>query len=221
MSVNTEKKQGENSADEIACRKADLRKQMKKILSDIYSSGLHEEKSSAAADRFFSGNLYRDCACVFAFVSFGTEISTLSLLEKILADGKKTAVPVCRNGNLVFKWLENARPLESQLEKGSFGILEPLDSLKEADVLPEKTVLLMPGLAFSENGGRLGRGKAFYDKFLADKDSADGGFTAVCGFCFDEQIIEDVPVCSTDRMVTHIVSDKRFVNCSSMRANKK
>ena len=220
MSINTKKMQDENSADEIACRKADLRKQMKKILSDIHTGGLHEEKSRAAADRFFSSNLYKDCDSVFAFVSFGTEISTLSLLEKLLADGKKTAVPVCRNGNLVFKRLENARPLDAQLEKGSFDILEPLESLEEAEVLPEKTVLLMPGLAFSENGGRLGRGKAFYDKFLADKLSADGGFTAVCGFCFDEQIIEDVPVCSTDRMVTHIVSDKRFVNCSHVRNNK-
>ena len=69
MSINTEKKQDENSADEIACRKADLRKQMKKILSDIHTGGLHEEKSRAAADRFFSSNLYKDCDSVFAFVS--------------------------------------------------------------------------------------------------------------------------------------------------------
>ena len=71
-----------------------------------------------------------------------------------------------------------------ELMRGTFGILSPA-----ADA-PERPwdIVLVPGIAFDRAGGRLGRGRGFYDRFLARHSDA----TRV-GICFDEQLVANVP----------------------------
>ena len=69
---------------------------------------------------------------------------------------------------------------------GEFGILEPADASPEVP-LGEIDAFICPGLAFDQNGGRLGRGRGFYDRVLAN---ARPGALKI-GICFDLQIVPD------------------------------
>jgi 5-formyltetrahydrofolate cyclo-ligase len=72
---------------------------------------------------------------------------------------------------------------------GAFGILEPPVS---SAIIPlnQLDFVLVPGVAFDLSGRRLGRGKGFYDRLLANVNSSD---CIKCGIAADEQIVAGIP----------------------------
>src|SRR5262249_55537497 len=65
-------------------------------------------------------------------------------------------------------------------------------------------LVLVPGLGFSAQGFRVGRGMGFYDRFLAQRD-----FHGVsCGLAFEEQVVESVPTDDHDVCVSMLVTDR-------------
>lgn len=95
--------------------------------------------------------------------------------------GKKIALPVVQGDQLSTRWVSDP----SELQPGAFGILEPPPDAPPA--APRFDIILVPGLAFDLRGGRLGRGKGFYDRFLS---TAEG---LRVGLCFDDQIVPRIP----------------------------
>ncbi|WP_411827661.1 5-formyltetrahydrofolate cyclo-ligase [Luteolibacter sp. AS25] len=77
--------------------------------------------------------------------------------------------------------------LKEDLEFGAFGILEPKEGLREYDA-SQIDLFLCPGLGFDVRGGRIGRGRGFYDRVLS---KARAGALKV-GVCFGFQLVEDV-----------------------------
>lgn len=75
----------------------------------------------------------------------------------------------------------------STMSLGSYGIMEPDDAIP---VSPgEIDAMVVPGVAFTESGLRLGRGKGFYDKYMSHPD-----FRALkLGVCYPVQIVGEVP----------------------------
>ena len=65
---------------------------------------------------------------------------------------------------------------------------------------PEDAVIIVPGIAFDNNGCRLGRGKGYYDRFLAGLVK-----NYKIGICFPWQIIENVPTDSHDVCVNEVI----------------
>ncbi len=74
----------------------------------------------------------------------------------------------------------------AELFPGAFGILEPAGDSPEAGIM-EIDAFICPGLAFDQNGGRLGRGRGFYDRMLA---LARPGALKI-GICFGSQLVPD------------------------------
>lgn len=72
------------------------------------------------------------------------------------------------------------------LQKGPFGILEPTGKSKAR--IGEIDLAIIPGVAFTIDGKRLGRGKGYYDRLLALKRESPFGL----GLAFSEQIVEDI-----------------------------
>ena len=83
-----------------------------------------------------------------------------------------------------------------------FGIREPIGEAYEGEI----DVIVMPLLAVDERGNRLGYGGGYYDRFLKKYQGA----TRVA-YCYDFQILKDVPTESWDEKVDLIVTDKRII----------
>lgn len=106
------------------------------------------------------------------------------------------------NGTLDFilSYRKNLKPLKS------FGktIMQPPVGEK---VVPD--LILIPGLAFSEKGERLGRGKGCFDKYLTDYKGLK------VGLCFDLQIKPIIPTEENDVKMDVVVTDKRIYKSST------
>ena len=86
------------------------------------------------------------------------------------------------------------------LAEGTFGIMEPQSG--EPIESRKIDVMVVPGVAFTPSGDRLGRGKGFYDRYLSRE-----GFRAYCvGVCYPHQVVDELPVEPHDRRMDEVVS---------------
>lgn len=85
---------------------------------------------------------------------------------------------------------------------GKYDILEPNTDLPEVTSLPNDTICLVPGLAFTQDGKRLGRGKGYYDKLLAKYPAL-----IPVGLSWQSQIVPHLPTTQYDVPITHIVTE--------------
>jgi 5-formyltetrahydrofolate cyclo-ligase len=74
----------------------------------------------------------------------------------------------------------------------------------------------MPGLAFDERGGRLGRGGGHYDRFLREARRQGGGIVALA-MAFELQIVADVPREAHDELVDGVVTEARVIGITALR----
>ena len=83
---------------------------------------------------------------------------------------------------------------------GAFGISEPQGEVPVA--AEEIDLMVVPGVAFTRAGDRLGRGKGYYDRYLSRE-----GFRAYCvGVCYEHQVVDELPVEPHDRRMDEVVS---------------
>ena len=84
------------------------------------------------------------------------------------------------------------------MEQGSFNIMEPTgDSIDDPAILD---LIIVPGVAFDRHGNRCGRGKGFYDRFLAKTQAT------TIAVCFDCQLVDELPVEPHDVPAHYVVS---------------
>jgi len=116
---------------------------------------------------------------------------------------KRIALPRVLGEDLQFHWVAS----RAELQPGRFGILEPAADAPIAG--NDFDLILVPGLAFDLRGGRLGRGKGFYDRFL----STACGLRA--GVCFEDQIEGEVPVEPHDLRMDFVITPSAISRCGS------
>lgn len=155
---------------------------------------------------------YRDAKTILTYVSKDEETDTLMLIKTALDDGKKVAVPKCVDGTRLmdFYYISDME----QLEKSSFGVLEPKTGLceKMTDGF-EESICIVPGMAFDSSGFRLGYGKGYYDRFLS-------GYSGVTiGICYSDCVLWRLPKGKFDRPVQLLITD-RFLR-SIIKAEKR
>ena len=139
-------------------------------------------KSEKLGELFLASEAYRQAKTIYGYLPYNQEVRTVAMLEQALADGKRVAVPKCYGEEMRFIYLDDL----SKVEKGYCGIPEPVEDGPVAD---DKTALvLMPGLAFTKEGLRMGYGGGFYDKFLAAEPEHP-----TLALCYDFQMVEHIP----------------------------
>lgn len=171
--------------------------------------------SAAIADRIVKLEIYRQAETVLGYMNFGAEFGSELWIAQVLADGKRLALPrVNRHTNqLDMYWVDD---LENQLEPGLWGIREPVvERCERLGALNEVEFALLPGVAFTREGTRLGYGGGFYDKLLARQ----GGGTqahrpALAAAAFALQIVEAIPQEATDVEVEWIITEQETIACS-------
>ena len=161
--------------------KKELRKKIRE-----QKRAMTEEQILAASARlgelFLACEQYKAAKTIYGYLPYNQEVRTVPMLEQAMKDGKRVAVPKCYGEEMRFIYMDDL----GKVEKGYANIPEPIADEPVAD---DKTALvLMPGMAFTTDGKRMGYGGGFYDKFLA----AEPDHPTVA-LCYDFQMVEDLP----------------------------
>jgi 5-formyltetrahydrofolate cyclo-ligase len=152
--------------------------------------------AETTARHLLSWEPVRRAATVAAYVSVGREPGTGLLLDLLLEAGKRVLLPVLQpDGDL--DWAAYDGP--AGLVSAGRGLLEPTGARLGVEALASADVVLVPGLAVSARGERLGRGGGSYDRALARVPTG----TPVALLLNDDEVGVDVPVEPHDRPVTH------------------
>ena len=161
--------------------KATLRREIRDLKRAMSEEEI-SQRSAALGEQFAASQLYRDAKTIYGYLPYNQEVRTIPMLERALADGKKVAVPKVYGDTMKFIYLEDM----TQVEKGYAGIPEPIANEPVAD--DKEALVLMPGLAFTRNGDRMGYGGGFYDRFLAEEPNHP-----TLALCYEFQMVEQLP----------------------------
>lgn len=153
------------------------------------------EAARAIADVLLATDEVRRAATVACYVSLGTEPGTTDLLDRLVDAGKRVILPVLLPDNDL-DWAVYRGP--TSLAPARRGLLEPVGPSLGVDAVATADVVLVPGVAVSEGGMRLGRGGGSYDRALGRVPA--GTFT--CVLLYDDEVLPDVPAEPHDRPVT-------------------
>lgn len=185
--------------------KRELRKQIFQR-RDRLSGEEIREYSRQIARRLYGLPEYRESRVIMFFLSFRSEVDTRSMVEESLARGKEVLVPKALpdSREMIASRLLDCR---EDLAPGAYGIPEPKESaLRAVDPL-QIDLLIVPGVAFSEDGRRLGYGGGYYDRFFGRLRPE----VPLLALAFELQIVPEVPVQPWDRPVDLIVTEKRVI----------
>ena len=134
---------------------------------------------------------------LLAFIPLSTEVDITPLIDSALAAGIKVAVPklfdefVCLKPN----WRDNLYRLPN-------GTMCPIEGETiDPSKIKENTLMLVPGLAFTQDGKRLGRGGGFYDRLLSKLPSN----VETLGICTEGTLFSDIPTQVHDKRVDRIL----------------
>ena len=171
------------------------------MLADIPAAEI-SAKSLRACHRLFEQKEYVKAEVIMVFLSLPSEIDTTPLVLRAWQDRKRVLAPKVSWNQRRMLPLE-VRSLTDDLMVSSMGIREPLTGIP-FPIAPIDLVIV-PGLGFDEFGNRLGRGRGFYDRFLAHPEFAG----VACALAFEEQVTTSIPVGPLDRSIDMLVTDEK------------
>ncbi len=183
--------------------KKELRQDLRSRLAAVSDADLRE-RSLAACKLLCAQPEFRSADVVMIFLSMPGEIDTGQLALEAWRAGKRVLAPRVLWEQRRMLPIE-IRSLTSDVRDGLMGIREPVDGVPIP--VTDIDLVIVPGLAFDEHGNRLGRGRGFYDRFLAHRE-----FRGVaCALALDEQRVVAVPHDDTDIRVSMLVTDQRVL----------
>lgn len=174
-----------------------------------------EGLSRIICEKFVSLPEYDRAKTVMFYVDVRTEVRTRDYLSTALTHGKTIVVPWCNDqGELELFRLESM----DDLAIGMYKILEPKPELR---LLPERQVpvesldlVMVPGVAFTREGARMGHGKGYYDKLL-EHARPDAPLVALA---FECQLFPDIPTQAHDVFMDQIITEKAIYPGRGRRA---
>lgn len=140
--------------------------------------------------------VFNEAQKIGAYYPIGSELLTQDIIQEMLSDGKDVFLPKVIGSDLEFRKITAF----SNLEKGKFDILEPKEGCKQDNRLD---VILVPTVAISPEGVRLGYGHGYYDRFLSKNQTTSISLT------FEKQIIKKIPREKHDVIIDWIVTEDR------------
>ena len=160
--------------------KKTLRRQVRARLASVDAAGA-QERSAAICDGVKGRLVANGSKVVALFSPLGDEPQVWPLVE-LLANELTVVLPRVEGDVMNFYSYD-----KDCIAPGAFGINEPQGG---APVPPGAIdAIVVPGVAFTVGGKRMGRGKGFYDKYL----SQSGCRALKIGVCYREQIVPDIP----------------------------
>lgn len=185
----------------ISERKKGLRQKMLAMRRAL-SANETESRSSSLKENILSLPEYKNAKKIMAFLAMKGESNLDGFIRQALLDGKEVYIPVC----LPERQMEAGRLIDMEhFEKGPLG-LRNLPAGYEVTSPESLDLVLIPGLAVSQEGIRLGMGAGYYDRYLARVP-----FEKRVVALWDFQVIPDIPSEPFDQKIAKIVTDKSVI----------
>jgi len=218
--------------------KARLRSQVRSRLKE-FPKQLQKQEATAMTEKFIGLPQWDSSRDVLLFLSMKGEIDTHGLIKAAVLQGKRIWAPRLYGNEMKFHLIWDApstgefpvskvseagisaKGVETlpdlDLEYNPYGLWEPRSTAPLfTPQQGEHSVIATPGLAFDRQGNRLGRGKAFYDKWLSRqiKWIETGQMTPV-GIGFSIQLLETVPRDEHDQTLPQLIIGGEHIYCNS------
>lgn len=176
--------------------KRKIRQEMKRRLSSM-STLEHAQFSREIAQKVFELKEWRQAKTIGITIAVHPEPETKFIIEQAWLEGKRVAVPKCIPSSkaLDFRYITSF----SELETVYFGLKEPVLTTELASK-EDLSLLIVPGLAFTRKGYRLGFGGGYYDRFLTDYKGN------LFSLAFELQLMEYLPIEDHDIPVSKIIT---------------
>jgi 5-formyltetrahydrofolate cyclo-ligase len=160
-------------------------------------------KSAAIQDRLLGLDEFRRARVVHAYVGVkAQEVRTHAILAETLRDGRRLVLPRVDGDRLVHHEIRST----DDLVLSRFGLYEPPPTaprIEPADI----DLVVVPGLAFDRAGNRLGFGRGYYDRFLAEV------LGVKAALLYSLQLLDEVPSDEHDVSVDFLVTEKGVERC--------
>ena len=187
---------------ELRREKAAVREHMRAVRASI-APDERLRLAEAIEARAFSLPALTGANTIMLFASFGSEVPTGAMGDRLRAEGRRTLYPFLSSGEMRVGEVHRA----DEMVKSAYGPLEPAARLSISAA--EIDVVLVPGLAFDRAGFRLGYGGGHFDRFLVHLPAS----AVRVGLAFHVQVIDPVPRGPGDRAVEIIVTDQETILC--------
>jgi 5-formyltetrahydrofolate cyclo-ligase len=191
--------------------KKELRKTMKALLTAL-PPGQFADEGGRAAGRLAGSGIWKDSRRVLLYCSMPGEIAMPPLIDLAFREGREMYFPKTEGDSMRFYRVDSP---DGPWTTGAFGIREPEDCdgrrlFRAGNADDDPFLVVTPGLAFDRSGGRMGRGRGYYDKFFAALDASRAVYRAAA-YCLACQIVREVPFESTDRKVDALCTAEEFL----------
>jgi 5-formyltetrahydrofolate cyclo-ligase len=168
--------------------------------------------SAIVQRRILAAEFYRHADTVILYAPKDREVGTELIFADARAAGRKIFFPkvVGPTQELALVRVDNP----ADLQPGAFGLLEPtgVETVPVAHL--RQALICVPGLAFSPDGHRLGRGGGYYDRLLAQT----GPSTTSAGLAYAFQMLDQLPQAPGDRRIDLIFTESALYQAGSQAA---
>jgi len=185
---------------------AEEKKYLRAILKEAreaMTAGLAAQASARVQATFLSADFYRDSRALVLYSALANEVSTDIIFDDAVAAGRAVFYPRLKRASATLELCQ----VESRadLAPGAYGILEPGTPALHIASLPP-SVVVVPGLVFTPQGERIGRGGGHYDRLLAELSKVAPHAITV-GLAYSFQLLDQLPQAAWDRRLSFVVTE--------------
>jgi len=145
--------------------------------------------------------VFRKAKRIACYHPIGSEVLTQDIMQELLSDGNEICLPKVVGEMLNFRKISSLK----DLEKGSFGIMEPKEN---CPIVENVDVVLVPTVGITRDGTRLGYGHGYYDRFLSSCNAKTISLT------FSKQIVKSIPSSDKDIKMDWVVTEDESIEIS-------
>ena len=178
-------------------RKQLLRNQLRERLSRL-SPEERARRSKMILEKLSNHPRFLEACSVLIYVAFQAEVETRPLLGEARRRGKRVFLPRIDSKRGLIQAIEVEGG--EKLEPNEYGVLEPPFDFTRLEEPGNLDLIVVPGLGFDRRGGRLGRGKGYFDRFLREAKQA-----YKIGLAFDCQMVEKIPRERSDIVLNEVL----------------
>ncbi|XP_050521914.1 5-formyltetrahydrofolate cyclo-ligase [Daktulosphaira vitifoliae] len=192
--------------DLLKIAKSNLRKELKWKLSEMTAKEINEQ-SKIITNKVLDNPLYKNSKRISVYLSMNSEVQTIDIIKNIFVSAKSCFIPKYRENGMSMVKVKSINDIKN-LPKTKWNISQPADNDIREDALLTGglDLIILPGLGFSKDGKRIGRGKGYYDKCIKSyKEIYPKNNLITIGLAFRQQIVVEIPMADHDSVLDLVI----------------